>query len=262
MRSRSQTEPVRIWTLMAIGVLAYVGSMLLHEVVGHGGLCILTGGHVTLLNPLGMRCSVIAPAMVAAGPLANLIGGLLCAVALRNLARLSGNTRYFLWFSMMFNLLIAAGYMAVCGIMDFGDWAVLIGGLEPRGVWRALLVVAAIVLYYWFFRMLAVEYYRLSGSAGFETPRLRRVVGFPIFATAVVACAAAAFSPTDRVLALELSFATTVVVGLSLLSLPDALRRAKHRPDAAPAVLSPSAGWIGCGVIVAALFVLVLGPGI
>lgn len=51
--------------ILAIGILAYVGETMLHEAVGHGGLCLATGGRVTLLDPLGMRCSVVAPAMVS-----------------------------------------------------------------------------------------------------------------------------------------------------------------------------------------------------
>jgi hypothetical protein len=47
-------EPGRdsIVTLMAIGIVAYIGETIGHELVGHGGVCIANGGAITALAPL------------------------------------------------------------------------------------------------------------------------------------------------------------------------------------------------------------------
>jgi len=249
-------------TIMAIGVLVYVGSTMLHEAVGHGTLCLATGGRITLLDPLGMRCSVVTPAMVAAGPLANLAGGALAWLALRKAPRASGNARYFLWLSMVFDLLIAAGYMVVSGATGFGDWAVLAAPLAAAWVWRAGLVLAGIALYYGFLRLVAVEYDRLTSHSGAAPARLRRLALFPTLAAAVVAGAAAALSPTGKATALELAFGTTVVVGVSLLAIPDLVGRRKQEPAPTPARITPSVPWTLAALVVAAVFVAVIGPGI
>jgi hypothetical protein len=251
----------RLVTTIAIGVIAYIAAVLLHEAVGHGGVCIATGGHITMLDPLGMRCSIVQPVMVAAGPVMNLLAGMLCWIGLRSATAWPANARYFLWFSMMFNLLIAAGYMAVCGVMNFGDWAVLIGGREPAVAWRAGLIGLAIALYYLFLRLLAIEYYRLAGPPGFDGSRLRAFALFPTIAAAIVACAAAALSPTDRVLAFELSVGTTVVVGLTLLRLPDIIRHVRKKPVTAPDHIAFSPIWIGCALVASVLFIVFIGPG-
>jgi hypothetical protein len=70
-------------TLMGAGVLAYVGETLTHEAVGHGGMCVAIGLHVTRLAPLFMRCSAFSSAVVAAGPAANVVAaGLFLTVLL------------------------------------------------------------------------------------------------------------------------------------------------------------------------------------
>src|SRR5580692_3490330 len=91
-------------TILAIGVLAYVGETIGHELLGHGGVCLLDGGRITALEPLWMRCSVQTIPMVVAGPAFNFAVGGLCAAILK-LRRRSDAIGYFLWLSCAFNLL-------------------------------------------------------------------------------------------------------------------------------------------------------------
>ncbi len=63
------------WTLAALGVLAHVAQTMLHEAGGHGVACMFEGGRVEMIAPLFMRCSVAAPAIVAAGPGDERAGG-------------------------------------------------------------------------------------------------------------------------------------------------------------------------------------------
>src|SRR5262249_10178329 len=98
-------------SIAALGLLAYVAETLLHELGGHGSVCLVSGGQIVLLAPLYMRCSVETVAIVAAGPAANFLVGLLCLVVLSMPARRAGAFRYFLWLSLCFNWLVAAGYL-------------------------------------------------------------------------------------------------------------------------------------------------------
>ena len=44
-------------TLCAVGVLASMAAALGHELVGHAGACVLSGGEVTLISVIWFRCS-------------------------------------------------------------------------------------------------------------------------------------------------------------------------------------------------------------
>lgn len=248
--------------VIGLGVIAYVAETMLHEAVGHGVTCVATGGRVTLLYPLGMRCSVVSPAMVAAGPVMNFLAGATCWLMLAKTNALRGNARYLVWLFMVFNLLVAAGYVAVGGLMNFGDWAYLIAGLEPSIAWRAASVLVAAGLYYAFLRIVAAEYYRFTGPSGLTSPRLYRLTLLPAAAACVVACAAAALSPTAKSIALELAVATTLVPGFSLLAAADLLGSMARKQAPDPARVTWSIPWLAIALVVGTVFVALVGPGI
>jgi hypothetical protein len=248
--------------VLGLGVVAYVAATMLHEALGHGLVCLATGGRVTLLYPLGMRCSVVGPLMVAAGPATNLVAGALCWFVLAKTNAFGGNARYLLWLGMVFNLLVAAGYIAVGGLLNFGDWAYLIGGLQPPVAWRIATVVVAAALYYGSLRIIAAEYYRFTGPSGISPPRLYRLTLWPAAAAAVVSCAAAALSPTAKPIALELAVATTLVPGLSLLAVADLLVSMRRKPVPEQARVTWSIAWLAVALVVGVVFVAVVGPGI
>ena len=70
-------------TLLALGVLAYTLETMIHELAGHGGVCLIQGHKLLLVTPLWMRCDVVSPLMVAAGPVANMVAALVSWIALR-----------------------------------------------------------------------------------------------------------------------------------------------------------------------------------
>ncbi len=104
---------------------------------------------ITSCSPRGgERCSVQPPGIEAAGPGAQLGAGLLAWLALHRVPADAARWRYFFWLYMVFNLFIASGYVVFSGITDFGDAAVLIAGLQPHIVWRAVLILFGSVIYY------------------------------------------------------------------------------------------------------------------
>ena len=62
-------------TLAAVGVVAHVCADVSHEVLGHGVVCLLTGGKMTLLTSVFFRTEPLSRLVAAAGPCANLITG-------------------------------------------------------------------------------------------------------------------------------------------------------------------------------------------
>src|SRR6185369_5300207 len=104
--------------------------------------------------------------MVLAGPVANLAAGAVCWAILRGAPPRSAAVRLFLWVSVAFQWLVAAGYLAVGAASGFGDWPVILPALSA---WPA----------------------RLARAPGRHRARRRRL-------SAHVACAGATRCPAPR----------------------------------------------------------------
>jgi len=73
-------------TLAASGILAYVSCDLLHEMAGHGGVCLTTGGRAITFSTVHFQCNGgWQPLNCAAGILLNITGGTLLWLALRRM---------------------------------------------------------------------------------------------------------------------------------------------------------------------------------
>ena len=245
-------------TVLAIGVIAYVGETMGHELLGHGSVCILDGGHVTALAPLWMWCSVHTIAMVIAGPAFNFVVGGLCA-AMLNMRNRSDTLGYFLWLSCGFNLLVACGYLIVGGATTFGDWGVVFASVQPQWVWRLALGTVGLAGYFLALRMLASLYQRLAGPTGFEVGALRRRTLWPGASAAVVACAAEIVGGRPAAGSLGLALGCTLFVGWTLSRI-GAFSRQSAQPNSTALVIASKPAWIAAGILVAGFFVGVVGP--
>ena len=149
----SQDAVVRDHAVMlsALGILAYVASMMTHEALGHGAACIAARGHNVMLTGWAEGCNLRPEPLgiTAAGPAVQFGAGLLAWLALRLLAPpCFAILRSFLWLYMVFDLFMPSGYAAFSGVTDFGDGAVIIAGLSPHGLWRGMLILIGAVVYY------------------------------------------------------------------------------------------------------------------
>jgi len=258
--SNLRDDPV---TLAAIGVVAYISCDLFHELAGHGGVCIATGGRPGSFSTMHFQCfGGWQPMICAAGILANIATGVLLWLALRCLRGLSPHARYLLWLTMAYSLLSGWGYVVQSTITNSGDWANALrrSSLGPNW-WHASIVVG--VLFFcaslW---ITATELRSLIGPGG--GARSWRIILIPYFAAAVIACAAGAFNsilPLNQALASAIG---STLGNFGLLFLPMLLfviPGSKEKPSSA-AVVTRSLGWILAGAAVAAIFVAVIGPGV
>lgn len=55
-------------TVAALGLLAMCLVTFAHEAVGHGGVCLLLGGHIRLLTSSVFRCDISSRWVDAGGP--------------------------------------------------------------------------------------------------------------------------------------------------------------------------------------------------
>ena len=227
-------------TAAAIGALAFISTMMIHEAAGHGGVCALLGGRWTLY-PVSMQCSIESRWMVAAGPLANLVAG--SALWLWPWRGLSGSLRYYVWLTMAFNWFNFAGYLGLGALTGFGDWGVVMG--SAGWVFKAVVALAAGGLYYVFMRAVA----------GAGTFRGRRATRAPYLAAGVVACGAAALGPLGPSY-VAVAAAASFGAGTGLLAIQD------WAGDSRPDVLWRRYGWMATAIAATVPYLVVIGRGL
>jgi hypothetical protein len=249
--------------LGALGVMAYVASMMTHEALGHGIYCLLAGGHNVALSGWSEGCSLHPEplSVPAAGPAVQLGGGLLAWLALRVLpTRQFLVLRCFLWLYMVFDMLISTGYVAFSGVTDFGDGAVLVAGLPSHAMWRGLLIIVGAVGYYLSLWAAALELRRLLSSNA-DNRRARRFLWIPYLTAGVVACGAGALNRTSAPgVALGLAAISSFGAGFGIVRLSDL--RCRVAITTPVLYVRRSIPWLAAAAAVGAFFGLVLGPGI
>jgi hypothetical protein len=245
-----------VLSLMALGIIAYTTETMVHELIGHGGVCLASGGSVTMLTPLWMNCSLQTTAMVAAGPLANLVAALLFWTCLRAAEITSDGLRFFLWLSLAFNSLVFAGYLMVGGTFAFGDWSYLFSGIQPAWIWRLSAVAAGAILYYAFLGLVGSAYARIGGTRD----RLFRRTLIPAIGAALVAVAAQLVGQGLQPGGLVLPLACTLIVGASLLATRQWIANAaSHQPNLR---VGPNTAYAAAALVIAAVYIAVIGPGV
>src|SRR5208337_4685513 len=81
-RSGEATLP-DLWTVAAIAIVAAVVTDFIHEGLGHGGMCLATGGRPLAISTVHFECSADSRLVAAGGTLANLLLGALFGWAAR-----------------------------------------------------------------------------------------------------------------------------------------------------------------------------------
>lgn len=274
-RSRATTSQ-DLLTIAAVALMVYALSSVIHEGLGHGGACIAVGGVPRLLSSMEFRCDVdgLAPAagriVAAAGAIVQIVLGLAVYKTYQVLVRrpfspASGVWRFSLWLFVAVNLMQGTGYFLFSGVGGVGDWSEVTAGLQPAIAWRALLAIGGFALY-WFTTLSLFE--DLSPFLGALSPqRYRRAVTLgviPYVVGAVLSLGAGLRNPAGVAL-IAISGAAASLGGTSGLAWGPQLLRGRAAPADTPAEpVSITRSWpvIALGVVVAAVFVAVLGPGV
>jgi hypothetical protein len=112
-------------TTTAIGVLASVLAAVVHEAMGHGGMCLALGGRPIRLTSLFLQCSLQRPLIAVAGPLANLVLGGIALGYARHLRqrRAYPHAQLFWWLLAVYDLFFGLGYLVFSGITGTG-WVI------------------------------------------------------------------------------------------------------------------------------------------
>ena len=252
-----------LWTIVAIAIVAYVFASVIHEGIGHGGACLLTGGHPVALSTVHFECEGEGRLVAAGGTIANFAAALMFWLASRAASRAT-RLRYFLWLSMTINLLSAGGYFLFSGVGNIGDWAVVIQGLQPPWLWRAGLVILGLCSYLLFVWIALREMRPFLGQN--DPERLRRAKKLtlvPYFTGGILSCVAGMFNPVGLIL-VAISAAAASFGGTSGLAWMWQFFRGHRIPRIAFQMppLSRSRGWMIAAGILGILFIAILGPGL
>src|SRR3954470_3444391 len=92
-----------LWTTISIALIAYAMCSVIHEGIGHGAACLLSGGTPAAMSSVHFDCLNENKWVAAGGTLANLLFGLVFWTASRAVTR-SSHWRYFFWLAMTINL--------------------------------------------------------------------------------------------------------------------------------------------------------------
>lgn len=251
-------------TIAAVAIVATVISDIIHEGLGHGGMCLASGGLPLMLSTVHFECSADARLVAAGGTIANLIFGVLFWVTARAVKR-SPSWRYFFWLLMTFNLFQAGGYFLFSGIGNIGDWAAVVAGWQPVWAWRMGLAALGFVTYFFIFVPLSLRELRpfLGTDAKIRVRRARQLAVTPYLIAGVLACLAGALNLVGPLLIL-VSAAAASFGGNSGLAWMWKLLYSRRFPRTQFQMpeIRRSWGWIIAAVVLAMAFIAGLGPGL
>ena len=258
-RSRATSRHDRT-TVLAIAMVAYLLAKIVHEGLGHGSLCLLTGGELVAVASAWCDCER-APdtsawalrAIKAAGPLANLALGGGALLALRWVhGRAAG--AYALWLIAAVNLFMGAGYMLTDPWFGFGDWTAFIEGLERPLLWKigisslGLLIVCGAIR--------ALVPWLGAGEQRVRNGRVLALLPWGVVGGAVMTAVAMTNTYGPKY---AFTSALATVWGTSFLAWMFHVKRPPARAE--PLLVTPSPAWRAVG-LVALLLAIVLGHSV
>jgi hypothetical protein len=257
-------------TLIAISVLAAILPNVLHEGLGHGVTAWLSGAHRITVSTVAMQCDIPDTRWIAAnGTLVNLVFGAIFWLLLLKPQRYAPAVRYFLVLTMTGNLFAGTGYFFFSGITNFGDWAVVISGLQPHWLWQLGLFVFGVIAY--FASMLLVRNQLLPFRHGAQqSHRIRALCFTPYVTDAILAALGGLLNPAGLFYLIASALPGTLGGNAGLLGLPGMIHgwtrthlnlSAENQLDQVPPV-PRSLPWILTAAIASLLFILVLGRGL
>ena len=184
-------------TFALLGIAAYILADTFHEVIGHGGGCLIVGQHINLISSAFFRSSPGSYITDLSGPIVNLILGSLIFVYLNREKNLPFVYRFLLLLTMAYNLFWFSGTILQSGFSKRGDWTYFISQMNIGTFGKPLLVVAGIAAYYFSIRLVGKQF-QLFNSKFSEFP-LKKAVHYSYIAAVVAAMIAGLFFAPDRI---------------------------------------------------------------
>ena len=264
--SSTRVVQLPVLTALAIGCLAWITRAMGHELIGHGGACLLVGDTPIAFNAMyfhgGEASSFWAGKFrLAGGTIYNVITALVCLWWLAR--RVDGRSwfTYFLWITAIMSLLQAGSYVAFGRFVHSEtDWAVFLHDLEPAWFWSLAewivgigLIVAGVVTARKFEG-------RFLTSAATKRDK-RKLYLVPYFAAVVVSVSASLIVPSEMRIWMVLGgFGNAFTFMLPMLVLAFVPGSSNHAEQTGAMV--QHRGLVVAGFVCTLLFVFGVGRGI
>ncbi len=128
-----------------VGILAYIIADIIHEVIGHGGTCLLIGNKITLLTSAYFKSTPSNIFVDIGGPIANLIFAVLTLLILNKTTKLF--TILLLIHISIYNLFWFVGTILHSSVSKNGDWTFATQELNIGKYQNYFLAITGISLY-------------------------------------------------------------------------------------------------------------------
>ena len=248
-------------TILAISVIAFSVSNLVHEGVGHGGACLLSGEHARLLSTVNFDCSIDTRFISAGGTLANFLAGFIGWAGVRLAHKANGHLRFFFWLFMTINLMTATGYFFFSGVANIGDWTDVVRGLRPVWAWHAVLAVFGIASYSLVVWLGLRELRPLLTHRDIRRGGAKDLTLIPYLTGGVLFTVAGLFNPVGMIL-VAISAAAASFGGTSGLAWMTQCLGARPNGGNNGVAIPRSPAWIVAACVAAGVFIGVLGRGV
>jgi hypothetical protein len=248
-------------TVCAVSVFAHMIDTMIHEGLGHGCVALLTVSRSGVLSTLAWSATQDSKLVDAGGTLANLAFAGIFWLLLRNSGKTSAATRMFLLLACAFNLFSGTGYFFFSGITNFGDWAMVIQGMQPHLLWRILLIVIGILAYLGALVVIGAGLVRYAGVPLSEHRRITRLMLAAYLSAVLMACISGLLNPLGVKYVLLSALPAAAGAGSGLLYMQWYVRK-NVRPLVPVEPVNRSSVWIGVSALCALPYIFVLGRGI
>lgn len=260
--TQTTSSPSSLMTVVAIAAMAYASCDMVHELLGHGLACALSPNVRALsLSTVALQTDVSSRFVAAAGSLANIVVGVVAGVLLGR--RKSWDAwSVFLGLFAVTNLLNGTGYPIFSGLLNVGDWAVVVAGAEPVWFWRMLLTLVGILLYGLVIWGAARQIVSLVRRGLISRHEPARVLLPAYVAGGLMFVLGSALNPIGPSLILTSGVSSGFGAMAGLAILPSLVEKQTSQDHSVGQTLAFSLGWCVAGVVVALVFIGLLGPGI
>ncbi|WP_339918478.1 hypothetical protein [Yeosuana marina] len=238
----------------SIGIVAYMFTDIIHEVIGHSSAALIAGYDITLLTSVYFRSNPVNFIIGLCGPLANLFLGILLFIILKNKTFKSSLTKLFLTTLLAYNLFWFSGTILESSYNKTGDWTYAAAQLNIGTLTKPLLIIAGIIAYLFSIKLVANRFSDLKFR--FSKITLRQSAYYAYFFGILSAIVAGLFFAPNRIAASKEGLMEMVA------SIPILLINRKESENNEQ--LTDKTNWILFLVVFVTyiLFCLILGKGI
>jgi hypothetical protein len=146
-------------------------------------------------------------------------------------------------------------------VTNFGDWAAVIRGQHPYWLWRAGLVVVGMAAYWGAMVVVGRSMVKFMGVPISDAVRFRSLTLVPYFTALLLEGFAGLLNPFGLRFVFESALAATAGANCGLIWLRYYIPKTTLPGDRSE-VIGRSYAWITVALVLAAAFIVVLGPGV